>query len=53
MPELPEVETIKLQLGKFLVGHKIVYVEVKNRRVFQGDENKIINAKTLITNIPY
>jgi len=49
MPELPEVETIKLQLGKFLVGHKIVYVEVKNRRVFQGDENKIINAKVLGT----
>ena len=29
MPELPEVETMKLQLGKFLTGHKIISVEVK------------------------
>ena len=45
MPELPEVETMKLQLGKFLTGHKIVSVEVKNRKTFQGDEKKIIGGK--------
>ena len=29
MPELPEVETIRLGLQKYLVGHKIVGVDVK------------------------
>ena len=47
MPELPEVETMKLQLAKYLAGHKILSVEVKNRRTFQGDENKILNTKIL------
>lgn len=45
MPELPEVEAIKLQLGKFLKGHKIISVDVKNRKTFQGDEKNIIGAK--------
>ena len=49
MPELPEVETIKLQLAKFLIGHKIVSVEVKNRRVFQGDEKLIVGGKITAT----
>lgn len=49
MPELPEVETIKLQLAKFLIGHKIVSVEVKNRRVFQGDEKLIVGGKITTT----
>ncbi|HUC95190.1 MAG TPA: bifunctional DNA-formamidopyrimidine glycosylase/DNA-(apurinic or apyrimidinic site) lyase [Candidatus Saccharimonadales bacterium] len=49
MPELPEVETMRLQLKKYLVGHKIVSVEVKNRKTFQGDETKIIDAKIIDT----
>lgn len=49
MPELPEVEAIKLQLGKFLRGHKIVSVDVKNRKTFQGDEKKIIGGKVIGT----
>jgi formamidopyrimidine-DNA glycosylase len=49
MPELPEVETIKLQLNKFLVGHKIISVEVRNRKIFQGDEKKIVGAKVIDT----
>ncbi len=49
MPELPEVEAIKIQLGKFLKGHKILSVEVKNRKTFQGDEKKILGAKVLNT----
>jgi formamidopyrimidine-DNA glycosylase len=49
MPELPEVEAIKLQLGKFLTGHKILSVDVKNRRTFQGDEQKIIGGKVIGT----
>jgi formamidopyrimidine-DNA glycosylase len=45
MPELPEVESIRKQLDKFLKGHKIESVEVKNRRIFQGDEKEIVGAK--------
>lgn len=49
MPELPEVETMKLQLGKFLTNHKIVSVDVNNRRTFQGDERKILDTRILGT----
>ena len=45
MPELPEVETMRLQLKRFLVGHKITSVEVKSRKTFQGDEKKVIGGK--------
>ena len=45
MPELPEVETMRLQLKRFLAGHKIVSVEVKNRKTFQGNEKKIVGGK--------
>ncbi len=31
MPELPEVESIKNQLGEFLKNHKIISVDVNNR----------------------
>ena len=47
MPELPEVETMRMQLEKFLTGHKIISVEVTNRRVFQGEEEKLVSAKVL------
>jgi formamidopyrimidine-DNA glycosylase len=49
MPELPEVETMRLQLKKYLVGHKIVSVGVVNRKTFQGDEKKIIGGKVIGT----
>lgn len=49
MPELPEVETIKLQLNKFLVGHKIISVEVRNRKIFQGDEKRMVGVKVIDT----
>lgn len=51
MPELPEVESIRLQLEKFLVGlpasagHKIESIDVKNRRIFPHDEKEILGAK--------
>lgn len=45
MPELPEVESIRKQLEKFLVGHTIESVDVKNRKIFQGDEKEIVGAK--------
>lgn len=49
MPELPEVEAIKLQLERFLKGHKIVSVDVRNRKTFQGEEKNLIGAKVLGT----
>lgn len=44
MPELPEVETIRLELEKFLPGRKIVGVEVKNKKSFPDDQKKILGA---------
>ena len=40
---------MRLQLKKYLVGHKITSVEVKNRKTFQGDETKILDVKILDT----
>ena len=45
MPELPEVETIRLQLNKFLVGHKIEEIEVKVAKMFSGEKNKAIGTR--------
>lgn len=45
MPELPEVETIRLGLQKYLVGHKIVDVEVKLAKMVQGEVAKVKGAK--------
>lgn len=47
MPELPEVETIKLGLQKYLVGKKILAVEIRLRRIFSGDEKNVIGAKII------
>lgn len=47
MPELPEVETIKLGLQKYLVGHKIVDVDVRLPRIFSGDAEKIIGGNVI------
>ncbi len=38
MPELPEVETIRKGLEKYLVGKKIKEVEVRDSKLFQGDK---------------
>lgn len=45
MPELPEAENIRIGLEKYLKGHSIKNVEVLNRRIFQGDGKKLIDAK--------
>lgn len=47
MPELPEVETMRLQLKKYLTGHKILSVEVRNRKTFQGDEKNLLNSNII------
>lgn len=47
MPELPEVETIKLGLQKYLIGRKITAVEVRNPKLFVGNAKQIIGAKII------
>lgn len=47
MPELPEVETIRLGLQKYLVGHKIEGVEIKVAKLFEGNSKDIIGAKVV------
>lgn len=47
MPELPEVETLKLGLQKYLVGHKIEAVEVRIPKIFFGDKKDILGAKII------
>src|SRR3989304_6724130 len=45
MPELPEVEAVRGQLEKFIVGHSVTGVEVKYAKIFEGDSKKLIGAK--------
>ena len=45
MPELPEVEAIRTQLDKFLKGHVISSIEVRNKKVFPDNPKLIIGAK--------
>ncbi len=45
MPELPEVETIKMQLESRIVGRKILDVHVKLPKIFEGDPKVVIGAK--------
>lgn len=47
MPELPEVETIRLGLQKYLVGHKILDVEVKIPKIFEGNPKDVIGANVI------
>lgn len=45
MPELPEIETVKLQLEKALKGEKILTVEVIKTRSFTGDKSLLEGNK--------
>lgn len=45
MPELPEVETIKLQLTKLLIGHRIVKIEINAAKSFPRGKEKLIGGK--------
>lgn len=45
MPELPEVETIRLGLQDKILGKKIEDVEVNVAKIFQGSANQIVGAK--------
>lgn len=45
MPELPEVETIRLGLQKYLVGKKVERVEIRLPKIFEGDSKKLVGAQ--------
>jgi len=51
MPELPEVETVRLGLSKLLLGHKIISISVENPKSFLSAKadisNFLINAKVV------
>ena len=48
MPELPEVETIRLGLQKYLVGHKIIDIKILNPKSFEGSPKQIINIEIIL-----
>lgn len=44
MPELPEVEAIKIGLEKYLKGHRVTSVTVNSRKILEGDEKSLIGG---------
>jgi formamidopyrimidine-DNA glycosylase len=47
MPELPEVETIRRGLEKYLVGHRIITVVVNLPKQISGETQAILEAKII------
>lgn len=47
MPELPEVETVRLQLSSVLVGKMIKSIEVRKSKLWQGDQARAIGKKII------
>ena len=47
MPELPEVETIKIGLSKKLINKKITNIEVRNKKSFQGKIEDVTGSKVI------
>lgn len=47
MPELPEVETIRMGLQKYFVGHTIESIDVRLKKMVSGDTKDIAGAKVL------
>jgi len=45
MPELPEVETIRLQLAEKIVGLKIADFEVDTAKMFSGEKRELLGRK--------
>jgi formamidopyrimidine-DNA glycosylase len=45
MPELPEIETVRLQLQKVLVGKKLIKIDILKSRTVKGDINKLLGQK--------
>lgn len=49
MPELPEVETMRLQLKKYLVGHTILDTKILDTRILSGDTKRLVGGKIIGT----
>jgi len=49
MPELPEVESIKSYFNRFLIGHKIVKVQVNFRKALPSGEKNLVGGKIIKT----
>ena len=47
MPELPEIETVRLQLEKVLVGQTNLKFEIRNLKTVHGDLSKIVGKKVV------
>jgi formamidopyrimidine-DNA glycosylase len=47
MPELPEIETVKLQLSAVLPGKVIEKIEVRNKKTVQGDTSLVCGRKII------
>jgi formamidopyrimidine-DNA glycosylase len=45
MPELPEVESIRIQLQKFIVGHTIQELEIRHPKYEIKEKEKIVGSK--------
>jgi formamidopyrimidine-DNA glycosylase len=48
MPELPEIETVKLQLQKVLVGQKLIGVNILTSKIVQGKLEELIGREVLV-----
>jgi formamidopyrimidine-DNA glycosylase len=44
MPELPEVETIRRGLEKYILGYKITHVDIRLPKIVQGNIENIVGA---------
>ncbi len=47
MPELPEVETIRRGLEKYVVGHKIEKIDILHPKPFTGKVDDILDSKII------
>jgi len=45
MPELPEVETLRLGLKRYLIGHKILGLKILDKKLFEGEVRHALGAK--------
>lgn len=47
MPELPEVETLRIQFSSILIGLKITNIQILKAKSFVGDETQVIGQKII------
>lgn len=47
MPELPEVETIRTQLADKLIGRKIISIDVRLPKVWEGSRDQVLGSRII------